>query len=222
MTFTVLARAGRTAELGVASATRTLSVGAAVPAGAPGVGVIASQAWTNRSLRGLGLALLAAGTEPDEVLERLHHADPDFRLRQVGLVDALGRVAAHTGADCTDHAGHRTGDGWVVLGNLLTGPGVLDAMAERVAAGLAAHQDLAGLLVDVLRVGERAGGDRRGRQSAALLVVDAHRPDHPVTPPETLVDLRVDDHADPVTELARLVVLHRADHGPDHHPLSGG
>ena len=211
MTFTVLARSAHGGGMGVASATRTLSVGAGVPAAAPGVGVIASQAWTNRALRGLGLDLLAEGLDPDEVIERLRRTDDGFERRQVGLVSATGHTSVHTGAECTEHAGHLRGEGWVVMGNLLTGLDVLDSMAARVSAGLGAGEDLAGLLVDVLGAGDLAGGDSRGRQSAALLVVD----DDLAEPrsrfaPTTLVDLRVDDHPAPVAELARLADLHHA------------
>lgn len=215
MTFTVLARSADGRTLGVASATRTLSVGAGVPAAAPGVGVVASQAWTNRALRGVGLELMARGLDPSAVLDRMARLDPRFDLRQVGLVTADGRVGVHTGSSCTGWAGAVTGEGWVVMGNLLAGPGVVEAMAEVMATteGPAAigAPAFADLLVAALRAGDLAGGDSRGRQSAALLVVDAAPPDEPSVPPETLVDLRVDDHPAPVEELGRLVSLVRAE-----------
>ncbi|PYG01596.1 Uncharacterized conserved protein, Ntn-hydrolase superfamily [Georgenia satyanarayanai] len=201
MTYSIVARSGD--SLGVATATCTLAVGAAVPAAAPGVGAVATQARTNRAFRARGLKLLRAGAAPDEVLAAFAQEDTAFGERQVAVLDADGRGAVWTGPECLAWAGGWVRPDVVVAGNLLAGREVL----EKMDAAFAAHpsQPLADRLLAALAAGEDAGGDRRGRQSAALLVVAG--PQDCGWPPPTIVDLRVDDHADPVGELGRLLAL---------------
>ncbi|MBT9605980.1 DUF1028 domain-containing protein [Microbacterium sp.] len=192
MTFTVLARDTRRGLIGAATASRSLAVGAAVIAVEPAVGVAASQAWTNRGLRTLLLAELGAGASPDDAVAQVPRWDEDHRLRQVAALAWEGPGAARSGEDVTAWAGHRLAPDAVFAGNLLTGAPVLEAMAEAWAT---TGDDLADRLIAVLAAAERAGGDARGRQSAAILV--ASRAD-------VILDLRVDDHVDPVSELGRL------------------
>ncbi len=218
MTFSIVARSED--ALGVATATRSLAVGSIVPAVAPGVGAVATQARTNRAFRARGLQLMGAGVHPEDVLTTLAQEDPGFAERQVALVDATGRSAVWTGRQCLPWAGGWARPGLVVAGNILVGRQVLEAMEEAFdAAGEAAAGDAAGeaagrtplarRLHAALQAGDRAGGARRGRQSAAVVVVPLDGPT--AWPPTALADLRVDDHPDPVDELARLLDLHESD-----------
>lgn len=204
MTFSIVARQGD--ALGVATATRSLAVGAAVPAAAPATGALATQARTNRAFRHRGLALMDDGVAPDDVLATLAREDEGFDRRQVALVDAAGRSAVWTGPGCLPWAGGWSREGLALAGNLLTGREVLEAMDAAYAAEPDAP--LVRRLLAALVAGDSAGGDTRGRQSAAILVVGAgDASGRPGTP----VDLRVDDHDDPVRELARLVRLAEAE-----------
>ncbi len=203
MTFTVLALSPDGEAVGVATATMSLAVGASVPAVAIGVGALATQAHTNSGFRARGLDLLAGGRAPAEVLDALRAQDEHFALRQVGVLSVTGETAAHTGERCTDFAAHRRCPGLIVLGNYLHGAEVLDAMQRHWAAS--ADVPFADRLVGTLTAGQRAGGDRRGLSSAALLIASTSGTDR--RPPETILDLRVDDHAEPVTELGRLLGL---------------
>lgn len=203
MTFSLVARSDDGLSWGVAVASKFLAVGSAVPAAVAGVGAIATQADANVAWKGEALALLDEGATAGVALERLLEEDDGREDRQVGLVDLDGNAAAFTGGRCFDWAGHRTGDGFAAQGNILAGPGVLDAMVDAWAHG--ADLPFARRLLGALAAGDAAGGDRRGRQSAALFVVRegagyGGRDD-------VAVDLRVDDHADPVGELARLLDL---------------
>ncbi len=191
-------------SLGVAVASKFLAVGAAVPAAAAGVGAIATQAFANLAYRPDGLRLLRDGRSAQETLDELTAADEGRDQRQAGIVDGTGRAATFTGPGCHDWAGGRTGDGYTVQGNILTGPNVVEAM-ER--AWLASEGRLADRLLAALAAGDDAGGDKRGRQSAALLVVRAGGGYGGTSDVE--VDLRVDDHPAPVPELRRLLDLHR-------------
>ncbi|HEY3503871.1 MAG TPA: DUF1028 domain-containing protein [Actinocatenispora sp.] len=206
MTFSIVARgagaSGRTAY-GVAVASRFLAVGAAVPAVDPVAGALATQAMANLAYRPQGLALLRTGTGAADVVAGLTAADPQRADRQLGVVAATGDGATYTGPNCLDWAGGTTGDGFAVQGNILAGPGVVDAMRT---AYLAAEGPLARRLLAALRAGDEAGGDRRGRQSAALLVAEPGAGYGGLS--DIAVDLRVDDHTDPVTELARLLDAH--------------
>jgi uncharacterized Ntn-hydrolase superfamily protein len=203
MTFSIVARDEDGAHWGVAVASKFLAVGAAVPAATAGLGAIATQAWANLAYRPDGLGLLSEGRSASAVVETLVAADERAEHRQLGVVDAAGDSAAHTGAECSDWAGHRTGPGYAIQGNILTGPEVLEA-AER--ALLASTGPLARRLLAALDAADAAGGDRRGRQSAALLVVTEGGGYGGGS--DVLQDLRVDDHPAPVAELIRLLDLH--------------
>lgn len=208
MTLSVVARDPDTGELGAAVASAVLAVGRAAVWARAGVGVVATQSRTRRGYGPHALDGLAAGLAPAQVLSTLLSRDVGAAHRQVAVVGADGWVAAHTGTDCLPVSGHRTGDGWSVQGNTLAGERVLAAMAAAVAGRLPAGTPLAERLLGVLAAGERAGGDLRGRQSAALLVVG---PDPVAEPWDAVpVDLRVDDAADPVAALGRLLALQRA------------
>ncbi len=193
-TFSLTARCPSTGQFGIAVATRVPAVGAAVPHARAGVGAIATQAWTNPYIGLDGLDLLAEGASADQVLVAMRAWDPDIDRRQFAVVDRHGGVAAHTGAETHDHAGHRLGDGFVAAGNLLAGPEALDAMVEAFA--VEPERELPLRLLAALAAGQAAGGDKRGKQSAALKVVD--REDY------AFIDLRVDEHADPIPELHRV------------------
>lgn len=205
MTFTLIAVDREAGMLGAATASRSLAVGNAVIAIDPAVGVAASQAWTNRALRHRVLRALHDGLRPDDALALVPEWDERPDLRQVAAIDLHGTTAAMTGAATSGWSGHIRGAGLVALGNLLAGPAVLDAMVTRFETSGSGGGPLAFArrLVSALSAGEGAGGDVRGRQSAALLVAEA-QPAGPV-PSQTAIDLRVDDHEDPVSELSRLV-----------------
>ena len=203
MTFSIVATDGT--AWGVAVASKFLAVGAAVPAANAGVGAIATQSYANLAYRPDGLALLEAGNTAQATLDALTAADALREQRQAGIVDSQGRAATFTGADCHAWAGGVTGNGYAIQGNILTGADVVEAMenAWRASDPTAA---LSRRLLAALVAGDNAGGDSRGRQSAALLVV---------TPDggygggsDVLVDLRVDDHPNPVPELQRLLGVH--------------
>lgn len=203
MTFSIVARSDDGESWGVAVASKFLAVGSPVPAAVAGVGAIATQAEANVAYKGLALAHLDEGATAEIALERLLEEDPDREVRQVGIVDVEGQAASHTGADCIDWAGSRTGPGYAVQGNILAGEQVLTAMEDAWLSS--ADRPFAERLLAALRAGDEAGGDRRGRQSAALLVV---REDAGYGGLDDLaVDLRVDDHTDPVSELERLLAL---------------
>lgn len=204
MTFSVVGRSPDGEALGVAVASKFLAVGSAVPAARLGVGAIATQSYANTLYKKDGLALLADGRSAQQTLDALLAADDGREHRQAGVVDASGASATFTGAECLDWAGGVHGDGYAIQGNILTGPDVVDAMLEAWLGG--ADVPLPERLLATVVAGDRAGGDRRGRQSAALLVVSGSGG---YTPGDDLAyDLRVDDHADPVPELARLLALH--------------
>lgn len=204
MTFSIVARSADGESWGVAVASKFLAVGSAVPAAVAGVGAIATQADANVAYKGQALAHLDDGATASVALQRLIEEDEGRDHRQVGIVDVDGGAASHTGPACLDWAGSRTGDGYAIQGNILTGSEVVDAMEE---AWLASPPDapLARRLLAALAAGDEAGGDSRGRQSAALLVVrdEAGYGGHD----DIAVDLRVDDHATPIPELSRLLDL---------------
>jgi uncharacterized Ntn-hydrolase superfamily protein len=206
MTFSIVARSTDGASWGVAVASKFLAVGSAVPAAVAGIGAVATQAQANVTWKAAALALLDEGATASVTVERLVADDDAPTHRQLGVVDAEGGAAAHTGEDCLDWAGHVVGDAMTVQGNILAGPQVLEAMQEswRATAG---EPDLGRRLLSALQAGDAAGGDRRGRQSAALLVVREGAGYGGLD--DVALDLRVDDHPDPCTELERLVDLHR-------------
>jgi uncharacterized Ntn-hydrolase superfamily protein len=204
MTFSIVGRSADGMAHGVAVASRFLAVGAAVPAAQAQVGALATQSYANLAYRPQGLALLATGVAAADVVSGLTAADPGRAQRQLGVVGADGDGATFTGDGCHDWAGGVAGDGYAIQGNILVGRQVVDEMR---AAWLSADETrLARRLLAALRAGDAAGGDRRGRQSAALLVV-AKGMGYGGTS-DVVVDLRVDDHPDPVGELARLLDLH--------------
>lgn len=205
MTFSIVAGDDEGAEWGVAVASKFLAVGAVVPAARAGVGALATQSFANLAYRPEGIALLAAGHDAKETLASLTAGDPQRESRQAGVVDRNGLAATFTGAECLPWAGGRTGHGYAIQGNILTGPEVVDAM-ERAWLERDRDTTLARQLVAALRAGDEAGGDSRGRQGAALLVVGEGAGYGGGS--DVAVDLRVDDHPDPVPELLRLVDLH--------------
>lgn len=196
-TFSITARCPRSEQFGVAVASKYLAVGAAVPFVRAGVGAVATQARGNPLFGPEGLDLMAQGVPPETIVERFGAKDTDWEHRQVHMIDARGRSACHTGAETVDWAGHRTGEDCTVAGNILTGPEVLDAMLESFAAN--PEEPLAKRLLAALLAGDQAGGDRRGKQSAALVVVH--------TEPYPVVNIRVDDHPEATVELQRIFDL---------------
>jgi uncharacterized Ntn-hydrolase superfamily protein len=189
---------------GVATQSKFLAVGSVVPWAAPQVGAIATQSYANPRYGPDGLALLREGFSAEEVVERLTAADGDRALRQLGVVDGQGRAATFTGDECHAWAGGRTGEGYAAQGNILVSGDTVAALAETFEA--TGGRPLAERLVDCLDAAEAAGGDSRGRQSAALLVVE--RDGGYASLSDTLVDVRVDDHPDPLVELRRIYRLH--------------
>jgi uncharacterized Ntn-hydrolase superfamily protein len=204
-TFSIVARDPVTGDLGVAVQSHWFSVGSAVPWAEPGVGAVATQSFTEPSYGPLGLALMKAGKSAPEALKALLAADADREVRQVAMVDAQGRSAAHTGAKCIQAAGHEAGDGFTVEANLMDQATVWPAMAR---AFRGAKGDLADRLLAALRAAQAEGGDIRGQQSAAILIVKGKPSGQPWN--DRLFDLRVEDNPDPLKELGRLIQLRRA------------
>jgi uncharacterized Ntn-hydrolase superfamily protein len=212
-TFSIVAFDPDRGELGVAVESKYFGVGSVVPWAKAGVGAVATQARAKVSFGAEGLSLMAGGKSPREALDLLLAADPEAGERQVGMIDAQGRTAAHTGAGCNAFAGHREGRNYTVQGNLLAGENVLTAMAEAFeTARKKEGTELADWLLAALRAGQAAGGDRRGQQSAALLVVRAGG--GPGGDNDRYMDLRVEDSPAPIEELARLRGLHADFYGP--------
>lgn len=202
-TFSIVAYDPAEQAWGAAVASKFLAAGALVTWARAGAGAVATQAFARVSAGPQGLDLMAQGMSADEALARLLDHDPERDHRQIGLVDRSGDAAAYTGADCFEWAGHRTGAGYCVQGNILTGPETLDAMAETFEQ---ATGELADRLVAALLAGDAIGGDRRGKQSAGVLVVrpaGGYGGDN-----DRYLDLRVDDDPDPVRRLGELVRLH--------------
>lgn len=204
MTFSIVALDSHNGDLGVAVQSKFLAVGAVVPWARAGVGAIATQSYANLTYGPQGLELLAGGASPQEAIAALTAADGERALRQVGMVDGRGRSFAYTGEDCHAWAGHLVGPGYACQGNILVGGETVQAMAQ---AFLQASGELAERLVAALAAGQAAGGDRRGQQSAALLVVRAGGSYGGYS--DRYIDLRVDDHPRPIEELGRLLRLHR-------------
>ncbi|MGH7963946.1 MAG: DUF1028 domain-containing protein [Candidatus Binatia bacterium] len=194
-TFSIAARCSRTGELGVAVSTKVPAVGAICPFIQPGVGAVSTQAWVNPYLGPRILTELAAGLSAEAALKKVIESEVDREIRQVGVVDAQGGSAAYTGAQTDAWTGHRAGPDYSVQGNMLVNERTVTAMVEAFAQSAA--EPLAERLMLALEVGQSAGGDRRGRQSAALVVYGSE--DYP------LADLRVDEHSDPVAELRRVL-----------------
>jgi len=202
-TFSIVAHDPQQQCWGVAVESKFLAVGAVVPWARAGAGAIATQAHANTGYGPRGLDMLALGFSAREVVEKLTVLDDGRDHRQVGVVDALGKSASFTGKACFEWAGHVTGEGYACQGNILTGEAVAADMAETFERSRG--QPLAERLIAALRAGQAAGGDKRGQQSAALLVVKEAGGYGGYT--DQLVNLRVDDHARPIQELARLYEL---------------
>ena len=204
-TYSIVARDPATGELGVAVQSHWFSVGSVVTWAEPGVGAVATQSFVEVSYGPLGLELMQAGKTAEQALAALLAADPHPQVRQVAMVDRHGNVAAHTGDSCIAAAGHQTGEQYSVQANLMERDTVWGAMARAYES---AEGDLAERLMASLEAAEAEGGDIRGRQSAAILVVPAAGEGRPWR--ETVVDLRVEDHPRPLAELRRLLRVHRA------------
>jgi len=193
-------------QWGVATQSKFLGVGSVVPWAEPQVGAIATQAWANPRYGPDGLALLREGLSADEVVERLTSADDGRDHRQLGVVDGKGGSASFSGAECMDWAGGRTGPCYAAQGNILVSAETVDAIAERFEA--TSGRPLAERLLDCMDAAQAAGGDRRGQQSSALLVVE--RDGGYAGLSDSVVDLRVDEHERPLQELRRIYVMHQA------------
>jgi uncharacterized Ntn-hydrolase superfamily protein len=204
MTFSIVGCDLRTSEWGIAVASKFLAVGAVVPWAQGGVGAIATQSYANTAYGPQGLQLMRDGSSARETLDQLVAGDPGRAQRQVGVVDARGRSATHTGDECMAWAGGRTGRGYAAQGNILAGPGVVDAMADSFESS--DGEPLGERLMAALLAGDEAGGDRRGKQSAALTIVSPGRGYAGFN--DIALDLRVDDHDEPVQELRRLLEIH--------------
>jgi uncharacterized Ntn-hydrolase superfamily protein len=204
MTYSIVARDPVSGQLGVAVQSCWPMVGAHVAWAEPGVGAVATQSFTETGYGPRALALLRAGSTAEAALAELVAADTDEAIRQVAIVDRSGSVAVHTGAGCVHEAGHLTGDGVSVQANMMERPTVWPAM---LIAWQSSPGDLADRLMAALRAAEAEGGDVRGRQSAAMVIVAGETGDRPW---DRLIDLRVDDARQPLDELARLLQLHRA------------
>lgn len=193
MTWSIIAR-DASGAFGVAVASKFFAVGALCPHGRSGVGALATQALLNPLFVAPALAAMARGEHPADIIQTLTDADEGRDHRQLHLIDQANRSAAYTGAACIDWCGHRAGDGFSVAGNMLAGPQVIDSTAKFYQDH--PQLDFAQRLILALQAGEAAGGDKRGKQGAAVLVYTTE--DYPA------LDLRVDDHAEPITELLRL------------------
>jgi uncharacterized Ntn-hydrolase superfamily protein len=199
MTWSIIARDTATGQFGIAVATKFFAVGSRVPHIAAGLGGIATQALVNPYYGIDGLKLLREGQKPRDIVKTLIAADAGRESRQLHIMDAGGRIAAHTGGDCVDWCGHLEGNGFSIAGNMLAGARVLDETAKAYIAN--ESLPFAQRLIAAMRSGEAAGGDKRGKQSAALLIHGEEE--------WSDLDLRVDDHGDPLTELERLEKVSR-------------
>jgi uncharacterized Ntn-hydrolase superfamily protein len=199
MTWSIIARDHATGQLGIAVATRFFAAGAHVPHIAARFGGIATQALVNPYYGIDGVKLLREGRAPEEIIKALTTADDGRESRQLHIMDAMGRIAAHTGRECVEWRGHIAGDGFSIAGNMLSGASVLDDTANAYIAN--ARLPFAQRLIAAMLAGEAAGGDKRGKQSAALLIHGEEE--------WSDLDLRVDDHADPLRELERLEQVSR-------------
>jgi len=204
-TYSIVARDPATGEMGVAVQSHWFSVGSLVTWGEAGVGVVATQSFVDPSYGPLGLALMRAGKTAPQALEALKKADAHPEVRQVAMLDAHGRVAAYTGDKCIPSAGHVTGENFSAQANLMLNDKVWPAMAK---AFRETRGDLLDRMLAALEAAESVGGDIRGRQSAAILIVKGKSTGQPWA--DTAVSLRVEDHPEPLKEIRRLVQVHRA------------
>lgn len=198
-TFSIAARCPRTGMMGVAVSTAVPAVGGLCPHVRAGIGAVSTQAWVNPYLAFEALRLLSAGASAQSALDQALSGDAAASVRQIGMVDAMGNSAAWSGPDCTQWFGHFCGPGYAIQGNMLTGAEVLKAMEAAFRESEVC--ELGERLMLALEAGQRAGGDKRGKQSAALLVHD--REEYP------WIDLRADEHPYPVAELRRIYTIHQ-------------
>ena len=205
MTYSVVARDETTGQMGVAVQSHYFSVGPICPWGEAGVGVVATQSLVDPSYGPLGLELMRAGKTSTDALKALLAGDANPQVRQVAMIDSKGNVAAHTGENCITEAGHNTGAGFSVQANMMLNDTVWNAMAGSFDTP---SSDLAYRLMDALDAAEAEGGDIRGRQSAAILIVGAENTGRPWI--DRVLELRVEDHPEPLKELRRLIDLRRA------------
>jgi uncharacterized Ntn-hydrolase superfamily protein len=203
-TFSIVARDQQTGEIGVAVQSKFVAVGSVVPYAKAGIGAVASQAWGNPRYGPIGLELLASGKSAMEAVELMTSADPHRNSRQLAIIGTDGNASVFTGSECLKWAGGKHGANYAVQGNILTGPEVIEAMGKAFedTNGTLAERMIASLLA-----GQEAGGDKRGRQSAALLVVREGWGYGGLT--DRFRDLRVDDHPTPIKELERIYYIHR-------------
>lgn len=204
-TFSIVAYDPGRAEWGVAVQSKFLAAGAVVPWARAAAGAVATQSYANLAYGPQGLERMQAGLAAEDCIQALVEPDEQRALRQVGLVDAQGRAAAYTGADCLDWAGHHVGEGYACQGNILVA-GTVEAMAARFETARQGPGELADWLVSALAAGQMAGGDQRGRQAAGVLVVRAGGGYGGNN--DRYLDLRVDDHPEPIAKLAELVDMH--------------
>ena len=205
-TYSIAACDLEAGQWGVAVQSKFLSVGSVVPWAEPGVGAIATQAYANPRYGPNGLALLREGKSAQEAVDELTAADDGREQRQLGIVDGKGQAATYTGGECYDWAGGRTGDGYATQGNILVSAETVDALVETFEGS--GGKPLAERLLDCLAAAQAAGGDKRGQQSASLLIVE--RDGGYAQLSDIVVDLRVEDHERPIEELTRIYRLHQA------------
>jgi uncharacterized Ntn-hydrolase superfamily protein len=208
MTYSIVARDPQTGRFGIAVQSHYLGVGPVVPWLEAGVGGVATQATVNTAFGSMGLELLRSGMNAQQTVAALLAGDASPEIRQLGVVDAEGRAASHTGAECIPAAGHHVGDGFTVQGNLLARDTCWPAMAAAYEAALTEGAPLVERMLRTLEAAEREGGDVRGRQSAAIMIVEAGP--SPAAWRGRLLDMRIEDHPDPVPELRRIVTLQLA------------
>lgn len=206
-TYSIVARDPETGEIGVAVQSKFIAVGAVVPFAKAGVGAVATQAYANVGYGPRALRLLADGASPGEVVSILTRHDPKAARRQFGLLTAEGEAATYTGARCFGWAGGKIGKDCVAQGNILAGEAVVTALVENFHSSAGSGKALAERLIDALDAAEEAGGDRRGKQSAALLVVRENWGYDGGN--DRFRDLRVDEHRTPIAELRRIYAAHR-------------
>jgi uncharacterized Ntn-hydrolase superfamily protein len=199
MTWSIIAKDNATGQIAIAVATKFFAVGSRVPHIAPAIGGIATQALVNPYYGIDGVRLLREGRTPRDIIETLIATDAGHASRQLHIMDAKGQIAAYTGKDCVDWCGHLEGSGFSIAGNMLAGSHVLDDTAKTYVANIG--MPFARRLIAAMRAGELAGGDKRGKQSAALLIYGEEE--------WSDLDLRIDDHADPLAELERLEAVSR-------------
>lgn len=207
-TYSIVARDPRTGQMGVAVQSHAFAVGSIVPWAEAGVGVVATQSFANLDYGPEGLALMRQGRSAAEALEKLLKEDEEREIRQVAMLDGRGNVAVHTGNRCVSAAGHLAGEQFSVQANMMVDDSIWPAMKQTYEAAATSGKDLANCLLAALEAAQTSGGDIRGQQAAALLIVAGERP--PKVWHGRLFDLRIDDHPRPVEELRRLVSIRRA------------